>query len=124
MTRLFRTAALLACLLIPAGALRSAPADPAGTWNITLSFIAGQAVHTAVIARTDSILTGTYRGALTEGKLSGKVRGTAVEFIGVLKIQAQYVAFRYTGVIEGDTMKGTVDLGEFWSATWTAQRNR
>lgn len=96
--------------------------DPSGTWDITLSFICGTAAHTAVIARRDSILTGTYRGSSYEGRLAGKVRGNAVEFTGSLRIQAQTISFRYAGTIEKDSMKGTLDMGEYWTGTFTAKK--
>ena len=96
--------------------------DPSGTWDITLSFVRGMAAHTAVIARRDSVLTGVYRGSSYEGRLAGKVRGTAVEFTGSLRIQAQTISFRYAGTIAGDSMKGTVDMGEYWTGTFTAKK--
>ena len=107
-----------------------------GTWTINLTFICGKAIHTAVIARgprlvrctsrgafqKDSTLTGTYKGEVKEGRLFGRVRGNAIEFTGSLRVEAQGISFRYTGTIEGDTMKGTVDMGEYWTGTWTAKR--
>jgi hypothetical protein len=95
-----------------------------GTWTINLTFICGKAIHTAVIAQKDSTLTGTYKGEVKEGRLFGRVKGNAIEFTGSLRVEAQGISFRYTGTIEGDTMKGTVDMGEYWTGTWTAKRKQ
>jgi hypothetical protein len=95
-----------------------------GTWTINLAFICGKAVHTAVIVQKDSTLSGTYKGEINEGRLSGRVRGNTAEFSGSFRIGAQGISFRYTGTVEGDTMKGTVDMGEFWTGTFTATRTQ
>ena len=30
--------------------------------------------------------------------------------------------YRFTGELSGDTLSGTIDMGEYRSATWTARR--
>ena len=98
--------------------------DMSGAWTITLSFICGKATHTAVFVQKDSTLTGTYTGSVKEGRLFGRVSGNTINFSGSLRIGAQGISFQYTGTIERDTMKGTVDMGEYWTGTWTATRKR
>jgi hypothetical protein len=107
----------------PAGTQAAAP-DVSGAWTITLTFVSGKATHTAEFVQKKGALTGTYTGSSNEGKLTGTVKGNTIIFTGSLKIQAQTVSFQYTGTIEGDTMKGTVDMGEYWTGTWTAKRKR
>ena len=100
------------------------PAQVAGKWLITIQFIAGEGRHTAVIEQKDSDLGGVYKGEFKEGSLRGSVKGNAVEFTGWLRHEATGLSFHYTGAIDGDTMKGTVDMGEYWTATWTAKREK
>ena len=94
----------------------------AGKWNITITFIRGTGNHTAVIQQDGTELSGTYKGAVLEGKLRGSVEGKKVSFSTSLRNQTASSRFSYTGTIEGDTMKGTVEMGEYWSAEWTAKR--
>ena len=109
--------------LLPAAApAQEKAANIAGTWEITLTFVRGTAKHTAIITQKDAALSGTYQGEIKEGRLRGAVKGTAVDFTGSLKIQANTISFHYTGTIEGDTMKGKVEMGEFWGGTWTAKK--
>ena len=109
--------------LLPAAALaQGKAANAAGTWELTLTFVRGTAKHTAIITQKDAALSGTYKGEVKEGKLQGTVKGNAVDFTGALKIQANTISFHYTGIIEGNTMKGTMEMGEFWGGTWTAKR--
>jgi hypothetical protein len=112
-------------ILLPASSFaQEKTAQIEGTWEIAISFVCGTAVHTAVIARKDANLTGTYRGEIKEGRLQGTVKGNAVNFTGRLKNEALTVSFDFTGVVDGETMKGTVDMGEFWTATWTAKKKK
>ncbi|MFC1607646.1 hypothetical protein ACFL47_06700 [Candidatus Latescibacterota bacterium] len=112
----------LLVLYAVAGFADETPANIDGTWSITLKFIAGEGHHTAVITQKDSTVTGDYRGEFKKGMLRGKVTGNLVNFTGFLRHEATGVRFSYKGTADGDTMKGTVDMGEYWTATYTARR--
>ncbi len=122
MKRIYITALALAFLFASAGTALPQTTALTGVWTITLSFISGKATHTATIAENNGALSGTYKGSNYEGRLSGTVKGNTVTFTGSVKIQAQTVSFSYTGTIEGGVMKGTVDMGEYWTGTWTAKK--
>ncbi len=122
MKKISVAALTLTLLLMTAGTAVPQTTAISGVWTITLSFISGKATHTATITENNGALSGTYKGSTYEGRLSGTVKGNTVTFTGSLKIQAQTVSFSYTGTTEGDTMKGTVDMGEYWTGTWTAKK--
>ena len=102
----------------------SKPADIAGNWIIELTFIVGKAQHTAEITQEGEKLSGTYHGEHLKGTLSGSVNGNTASFSGRLRNGSTGVSFRYTGTIDGDTMKGTVNMGEYWNATFTAKKKK
>ena len=114
----------LLCMLCYGTAVYPQDADitVAGTWKLSLSFISGSAAHTAVITREGKKLTGLYKGEIKEGTLSGVVEGNEVVFTGSIRHEATGVQFRYTGTVDGDSMKGTVDMGEYWTASFTGKR--
>ena len=93
-----------------------------GEWSITINFISGVGHHIALIKAKGDTLSGLYKGQFKEGHLRGLIKKNKVDFTGYLKHQATNITFHYTGTIEGDTMKGMVNMGEYWSATWTARR--
>ena len=97
------------------------PLSVAGEWSITITFISGSANHTAIIRQDGNKLTGVYKGTFKEGVLRGTVKGNTIDFTGYLKHEATNVSFHYTGVFDGKTMTGNVDMGEYWKATWTAK---
>ena len=119
------TLLLTMSFLLPAAALaQEKAANIEGTWEIALTFVRGAALHIAVITQKDAAISGTYRGEIKEGTFRGTVRGNTVDFTGRLKNEALTVSFHYTGVVDGDTMKGTVEMGEFWTAEWTAKKKK
>jgi D-glucosaminate-6-phosphate ammonia-lyase len=121
--RLLIALLLTLSLTVPAAVIsQEKTAAVEGTWEITLTFVSGTAKHTAVITQKNASLSGTYRGEIKEGRLQGSVKGNAVDFTGRLKNEALTVNFHYTGLVTGDTMKGTVEMGEFWTAEWTAKK--
>lgn len=93
-----------------------------GAWTITIEFIRGKAEHTATFAVKDSALTGKYKGSVKEAALRGTVKGSTVTFSTNLAHQSADAPFRFTGVRTGDTMEGTVDMGEYWTAKWKAKK--
>lgn len=124
MRKLLLYALLLTTVFIvtTAPAQDTAPADVSGEWAITLTFVSGTGSHTAVIHQDGVRLKGQYRGEMLEGSLSGTVEGSNVIFTGRLRKESTGVSFRYTGTVKGDTMSGTVDMGEYWTADFTAER--
>ena len=100
------------------------PVNVEGTWSITLTFIAGEGHHTAIFEQQNGKLTGVYKGEYKEGTLRGTVEDNTIDFTGYLKHEATGLRFQYTGTVEGDTMEGEVDMGEYWKATWTAEKKK
>jgi len=93
-----------------------------GEWTIALKFVAGTARHTAIFVQDGDSLSGQYKGEFQEGTLSGLVQGDRIDFSARLSHEATSIVYHYTGKIEGETMKGTVEMGEYWTAEWTAAR--
>ena len=96
----------------------------AGTWSITIKFIKGTGHHTAIIEQDGNTLSGIYEGEILKGSLRGTVNGDTVDFTGSLRHESSGVRFHYTGTVVGETMQGTVEMGEYWSAQWTAKRTK
>src|SRR6266496_5928390 len=95
---------LLALVLFSAAALA---ADISGTWNAAVTLDAGSGSATFVLKQSGGQLTGTYSGTLGEAKVTGTVKGDAVQWsfespdAGTVK---------YSGTIKGDTkIEGTAD---------------
>ena len=93
--------------------------DISGAWVFQVETSAGSGSPTFTFKQDGEKLTGDYKGAFGEAPLTGTVKGGKVDF----EIKGQQGTLTYTGTIEKDgTMKGTVQLGDVGSGTWTGKR--
>jgi L-seryl-tRNA(Ser) seleniumtransferase len=99
------------------------PASVDGQWNVTLDFTRGSAVHTIVLEQHGDKLVGTHHGEYVSGDLSGAVAVNLVRFRSSQKIQGTRLFYDFSGTVEGDRMGGTVNMGEYGDARWSAQRH-
>jgi uncharacterized pyridoxal phosphate-dependent enzyme len=104
---------------VPQGELASV----AGQWQATLTFDRGSAVHTLILEQHAGNLVGTHQGEFVSGDLSGTIAANQVHFRSSQKIEGQRLSYEFTGTVEGENMSGTVNLGEYGSAKWTAERH-
>jgi hypothetical protein len=96
----------------------------AGQWTATLEFARGSAEHTLVFEQHGNQLLGTHYGEYVTGDLTGTVHGNLVTFRSLQKIQGQRLGYQFTGTLEGDKLAGTIDMGEYGPARWTAERHQ
>ncbi len=121
-----RLALLLMVVLACTLALPSVAADKtdvSGEWQLTIETDNGTFTPTAIFAQDGDKLTGTYKGRFGESKLTGSVKEKAIEWQVTIDIQGQSVTLAYKGeVTADDAMKGSVQMGDFGNADWTAKR--
>lgn len=119
MLRLICACAML--LLVPV----AVAADITGTWQITVETSAGSGTPTVALEQHGEQLTGTFHSQiLGDAKLTGSVKGNAVEFGFAGSVDGQQIQVTYKGTIESPTvMKGTaVYAGLDDKATWSATK--
>jgi hypothetical protein len=106
--------------VVPSGA----PSIVDGQWNVHLEFIHGSAEHSLVFEQKEGNLRGTHHGDILAGDLRGSVKGNQVSFRSSHQIQGQSLDYGFTGTVDGDSMHGTVAMGEYGEARFTATRHR
>jgi L-seryl-tRNA(Ser) seleniumtransferase len=100
------------------------PAAISGQWDLHLSFVHGSANHTLVLEQDGGKLQGTHQGEFASGDLNGTIAANMVRFQSSLPTEGTRVAFQFTGTAEGGKMSGTVALGEYGEAKWTAEKHQ
>ena len=92
-----------------------------GTWAFEVQHSAGTSTPTVTITQTGEKLTGKYVGSYGESVLTGSIKGS--EFTFSLEIGTeQKVTVVYTGTLDGDTVKGSLTMGEMGEGTFTGKR--
>jgi L-seryl-tRNA(Ser) seleniumtransferase len=99
------------------------PASIAGQWDLHIDFSRGSADHALFIEQSGETLVGTHRGESISGDLNGTVAANQVRFRSSQRIEGTRLGFDFSGNLNGEAMSGTVELGEYGQARWTATRH-
>ncbi len=100
-------------------------ADVSGTWQVAVETSQGSGSPTLVLQQQGEKITGTFHSQIFgEAKITGTVKGKAIEFGFVGDAGGQTVKVNYTGTIDSPTaMKGTAVYAGFdEKAVWTATK--
>jgi L-seryl-tRNA(Ser) seleniumtransferase len=98
-------------------------ADVAGQWDLTIEFVLGSAQHTLFFDQEGESLAGLHTGEVTSGDLGGLAEGDEVRFRSSHPYEGTRFSFDFHGKVNGDSMAGDVDLGEYGPARWSAKRH-
>ena len=92
-----------------------------GTWGVR-GHTLGRHQHADVtITQTGEKLNGKYVGSYGESVLTGSIKGQDFTFSVEIGTE-QKVTVVYTGTLAGDTVKGTLTMGEMGEGTFTGKR--
>jgi L-seryl-tRNA(Ser) seleniumtransferase len=120
-----RLAAVLAAAPRPeAAAAPAAPvADLTGTWRVEIAYAASRSTHTLHLRQRGGEVDGTHQGEFVSRGLTGEIAGREVTLRSHYgEEHGDALSFRFTGTVDGDTMTGTLDMGEYLHAAWRATR--
>jgi L-seryl-tRNA(Ser) seleniumtransferase len=98
--------------------------DLTGRWDVRITFAAGTGEHTLYVKQQDNQLVGTHQGEFTARDFTGSISGDDVRIASsVGEVHGAALSYRFTGKVKDDTISGTLDMGEYLTATWTARRH-
>lgn len=111
----------------PKGLAKKTPGAPAtalqGRWDVAIQYAAGSANHKLFLTTSGNKVKGTHLGWSLQGDLAGTIDADKVSLHSVLPVGGQRLSYGFNGQVNGDTMSGVIDLGEYGKATFTARRN-
>lgn len=99
-----------------------AKVDLTGAWALRVNTMGGTGTPTVTLEQEGQKLSGRYVGGYGEAEVTGSVKGNEFTFSFMMAQEGSPVAVIYTGVVEKDTMKGTVSLGETGDGTFTGKK--
>jgi len=105
-------------------ALKPPTVSVAGQWVARLEYGRGSANHNIVLEQDGAKLNGTHYAEFDSGDLSGEVSGNAVRFQSSYRIHGQRLSYTFTGIVDGERISGTVNMGEYGDTSWSAERHK
>lgn len=98
--------------------------DLTGRWDLHIQFAAGSSDHVLFVEQQGNQLVGTHQGDFVARDFSGTISADDVRIASsVGEVHGAALSYRFTGKLNGDTMFGTLDMGEYLGANWTAKRH-
>jgi hypothetical protein len=110
----------MALLVIPMSALQ---ANVTGDWEMTTEGRQGPRTTNIHIEQDGEKITVTMPGMRGGGeiKAEGTIKGNDIEWSVTRSTQRGEFTMTYKGKVEGNTMSGTFQMGDFGSREWTAK---
>ncbi len=93
-----------------------------GPWMVHIRFVRGEATHSMQVNQDGEVLQGRYRSQYGERTMEGCVEGDRIRLRVPMHYQAVGATYVFEGTLEGETLQGRVDLGEYWQGEWEAKR--
>ena len=98
-------------------------ADLTGRWEVEITYSSGRSTHTLHLQQRGSRLEGLHQGDFLSRDIAGTINGDAVALASVVtERHGDALTYRFKGTVTGETIAGSLDLGEYLAATWTAKR--
>jgi D-glucosaminate-6-phosphate ammonia-lyase len=94
-----------------------------GYWDVQIDYELSPAQHSVVFEQNGETLAGYHRGDRTGGNLSGYVEGNRAIFTSRHPWEGTSFGFTFNGTVNGDSMEGEVNLGEYFTAPFKATRH-
>lgn len=107
----------------PAAGSGGAATKVAGPWEVEIEFPITPAKHTFFLEQSGGEVRGLHRGDRTGGDVSGWVEGDRVHLASRHRWEGAVFGFAFDGQVRGDRIEGEVDMGEYFTAPFTAVRH-
>jgi hypothetical protein len=117
-----RIALSLGVIVFSSLVLSAQAVNVTGKWVFDVQTDQGSGTPTITMKQDGEKVTGHYSGQLGENEITGTVKGNELTFSFSGDLQGQSFKVVYTGTVEKDTIKGTVDLGGVATGTFTGKK--
>ncbi len=94
-----------------------------GRWDVDIEFGRGAARHALFLEQSGERLAGTHHGEFLSGDLRGSVQGDRVRFRSSHRYEGTSIGYGFDGTLANGVLSGTIDLGEYGKARFTAKRH-
>jgi len=91
---------------------------------VRIDYVASASTHTLHLNQAGNRLEGSHQGDFVARDLTGTIEGNTVQIVSTYtERHGDALSFRFAGTVQGDGMSGTLDMGEYLTAKWTARRH-
>jgi len=124
MKKIMSFALIIALSSVAALAQAAQTADVKGDWDMTVVTPRGDRTSSMIIVQDGEKIKVTMTSSRGESTGEGTVKGGDIEWSVTRTTPQGDMTMTYKGKVNGDSMAGDVQMGDFGSMTWTAVRKK
>jgi len=99
------------------------PVNVAGRWELAVAFFSSTSKHSFYLEQDGNWLQGTHQSDFSVQELMGTVEGDQVRIRSGIHNPGDHITYLFSGTISGDTFTGSIYLGEYQTAKFSAKRS-
>ena len=101
------------------------PADNiGGRWDVIVEFFSSTSKHSFYFEQDGNWIQGSHHGDFSVQELTGTIEGGLIKLKSIARQPGDHITYLFSGTVAGDTIKGSIYLGEYRTANFTATRNK
>ena len=93
-----------------------------GHWDVTVDFLSSTSQHSLYIEQDGNWIQGTHRSDFSVQEVMGMVEGDQVKLRSTVRIPGSRVTYLFSGTATADAINGSIYLGEYLNAKFSAKR--
>ncbi|NND32569.1 MAG: aminotransferase class V-fold PLP-dependent enzyme [Saprospiraceae bacterium] len=103
-------------------ALKAAQANLTGHWDLEINYFTENSHHKLFIHQDGNWINGTHQTDFSSVELIGMIEGDDIKMKSNFRKPGDNIAFLFTGKASDDKLTGSILLGEYLTAKFTAKR--
>jgi D-glucosaminate-6-phosphate ammonia-lyase len=102
--------------------LKAPAVSVGGHWDVTVEYFTSKSEHTIFIEQDGNWIQGTHHSDFTVQEIMGMIEGDEIKLRSNVRIPGSGVTYLFSGKAAADSMSGSIYLGEYLTAKFTAKR--
>ena len=96
--------------------------DISGPWLLTIEYFTSTSQHHLYLQQEGNWIEGSHQSDYSTQEIAGTVEGDQVKLRSQVRMPGDNIPFLFSGRVANDTITGTIYLGEYLTAKFTAKR--
>jgi hypothetical protein len=98
-------------------------ANVTGHWEVEMEFFTSRSLHYMYLEQDGNWVKGTHQSDFSSQEIGGMVEGGEVKLRSIYRIPGNHISYWFSGKMEGEQLVGSVFLGEYLTAKFSAKRS-
>jgi len=104
-------------------AMAAPKANIGGHWDVTVTFFNSTSAHKLYLEQDGNWIQGTHNSDFSMQEVAGMIEGDQIKMRSNLRLPGDGISYMFSGVANGDNISGSIYLGEYLNAKFTARRS-